>query len=373
MPTAVTNFMRVLISIPVHECRRVIEDQLRNLTYFFEDSVIVLHVSQSYKESLDFSAFPNVVVNPQRHASRWGNIVYLHYSNIEHALSQNIKFDYAVFCSSNELYFRKGVEEYLATADAFMDPRGFFDKEGNFAYGPERSVFYMRTALVNPALTDEKLWTFVEKNGLPGPLKSQIEGSAYSHAVMADIMKILKEEFTFEYMSQVSYCAEEILLPTVALAVVKRRNARVARQFSFMDWCHDFTPRLWISSIKYWRGERKDRWLTHYFETIDAQKSVFAIKGVKRTYFNKVRNHMRSLGYGVSLTSQQVREYAKQDLDYNLRLWKKEIAPSRLALNTAHSVLGVGSRAIGKPKGYLKHKLRDRALAFLQKYRIKVG
>ena len=56
--------MKVLISLPVHECRRVIDDQIRNITQCFEDPTIMLHLSASYTESTDFSAFPNAIVNP---------------------------------------------------------------------------------------------------------------------------------------------------------------------------------------------------------------------------------------------------------------------------------------------------------------------
>ena len=369
--------MKTIVSLPVHECRRVIEDQLRNLSYFFEDVTIILHLSQSYKENTDFSMFHNVHVNPNRYPSRWGNVAYLHYANIKYALDEKIPFEYAVFCSSNELYIRKGVESYLQSSPVFMDPHGILTREGRFLYAPKRNVFYMRTALTDGCFADETLWHFVTTHQLPGICKSQIEGSAYHHTIVEKMWAILEKEFGLEYMMSAKYCAEEMLLPTVFLALNQKLASEghsiiPKHQFSFVDWYHDFTVGMWIRAVRYWNGKHNRR-LERYLQSIDAQHNIYAIKGVKRTYFNKIRNVVRKLIPTPALSKSDVREYAIADFHYNLALLKKELVPGKFVLTAANETLGVLSRIIGKPKSHLKWYVRDRALAVAKKRGWKIG
>ncbi len=349
--------MKILISLPVHECRRTIEDQIRNIQYFIDNPIILLHICPNYKESTDFSMFKNVFVNPKRHKTRWGNIVYLHYSNIQFALKKRISFDYVVLNSSNDLYFRKGVENYLKTSKAFFDPRGII-VNGEFTFQPPRNGFYVKTALDYGAVDDKKLLAFVKKYNLPGICKSYTEGSAYHRTVVQNIIMLLDKEFGFEYTEKIEYCGEELLWPTVALAVSKKQKITPKRQFSYFDLLRDFTPQLWIKSIRYWRGEEESTWLKRYFNRTGAHSNYYAIKGVKRTYYNKVRNYVRSLTREVKLNPEQVIEYKRLDRDYNERLRKKMMKPAILAEKIFQGILAILSRMIFQPRNYLTGTLR---------------
>ena len=166
----------MLISIPVHEEPEVVRHQIENLERFFEDPVVVLHVSA------DFVVEPNalvtserVLVNPRRYRTGWGTgtCAAAHLANLRHGL-ETVDFDYAVLAASNELYVRRGVERHLANYDAGL------------TRGPFSGWKWEPTCLL-----DRPLRRLLRRHRLEQPLAGQIEGTFFRRIVAQDVVRVL--------------------------------------------------------------------------------------------------------------------------------------------------------------------------------------
>lgn len=109
--------MRIAFSIPVHEKIDVVHDQIKNISYFAPGSLICIHLSRKFeldKAEMDLLLdYKNVVINPTRKETQWGNIIQAHLSNFDY-LYNNFDFDMIVFHASNDMLVKKGVHEYIS-------------------------------------------------------------------------------------------------------------------------------------------------------------------------------------------------------------------------------------------------------------------
>lgn len=342
--------VRLLISLPVHECRRVIEDQLRNLAFFLNDPVVVLHLSQSYRDDVDFSAFPNVVVNPQRFPTRWGNISYLHCANVRHALDAGLEFDFVVHAASNELYLRHGLENYLESASAAFDDRGRPGPDGEF---PLHNAFFMKVGLNS-----------IRKSVLPALCESRgervchapIEGSSYRRDAIRRMYDLLDAEIGLEGLLDGRGGTEETVFPSLFMAVASaEEKARVRRHTCFMDWRYELGVGYWKKIIRHLAGVAPDSSVAAYLRDVDAPPEVFSVKRIPRTYFDPLRCLVRDeLMGGFSLPDDRAAEYRRQD-DLYLRAERRAAwRGKKLRQNLFFGVCGVTSRLLGRRWSYLR-------------------
>lgn len=109
----------LLFSIAFHEEPCVTIDTIRNIFYCNPNSYIVCHATQDIRIYLEKLNVNNLIINPYSYETGYcdGTLGYIHYKNIAYALELNLDFDYFIFSASNELYVKKGLEEFISNYD----------------------------------------------------------------------------------------------------------------------------------------------------------------------------------------------------------------------------------------------------------------
>ena len=109
--------MKIAISIPVHEKKDVVLDQIMNIKFYIENPVIVLHISKDFYENEhgdfhELKEIKNVYINPENLETGWGNILLTHVSNYYY-IKGMVEFDYFILHASNDMYLKTGIEDYI--------------------------------------------------------------------------------------------------------------------------------------------------------------------------------------------------------------------------------------------------------------------
>ena len=114
----------IAFSILVHEKLEVVIDQIHNFKKFNPGSIIILHISEDFKNelkgSIDFFLKYNFVyINPRSLKTGLAdNSQFLgHLSNINHLLTSNVKYDYVCFHASNDMFVRSGLCDFIIRFD----------------------------------------------------------------------------------------------------------------------------------------------------------------------------------------------------------------------------------------------------------------
>lgn len=229
------ELIKIVISIPVHEKPDVIIDQIQNIKKYFVNAVIVLHISRSFFRNYSADSLyglSDVYINPQNLETAWGNIIMTHVSNFEY-ISGLIDFDYFLMHSSNDMYVRYGVENYISKYDA-----GFCRREVLQKY----SMWWPGEAAWN----DRQLRNIMQKIGQTRIFATQIEGSFYTKKLAQKIMKIIKENY-MPSRNDTPYTREEVYFSTIASSLVD--FSRVGYPITYSE-VHIFDRVLWkIRSI----------------------------------------------------------------------------------------------------------------------------
>lgn len=227
--------MKIVISIPVHEKPDVIVDQIQNIKKYCVNAVIVLHISHSFFEKYSADSLQqlhDVYINPQNLETAWGNIIMTHVSNFEY-ISSLIDFDYFLMHSSNDMYVRHGLENYISKYDA-----GFCRREVMLKY----SMWWPGEAAWN----DWQLKNIMIQIGQTRIFATQIEGTFFSKKIAQEIMRIIKENYK-PNKNDMPYTREEVYFSTIASSLVD--FSRVGYPTTYSE-VHIFDRILWkIRSI----------------------------------------------------------------------------------------------------------------------------
>lgn len=195
--------MKIVFSIPIHEYPDVARNQAENIKKFVPEAQIVFHICREFYNNfsdLILKELSFIHVNPEHMDTSWGNIIHAHLSNFEFAY-KNLDFDYFVLQSSNDLYVRKGIENYISKYDAGFNHRIVKD---NSLWWP-----------ANKAVKDICLKNIMESYGLNKIIASQVEGSFYKKEYFRKICNIISENYkTFD--NELNYTREEIYFSTIA-------------------------------------------------------------------------------------------------------------------------------------------------------------
>lgn len=228
--------MKAIISMPVHERPDVVLDQIRNVNRFFPEADFILHINKAFFEKYDTSTLeglPGVYLNPTHLKTEWGNLLPPHLVNIDYLEDTGIQYDYLVFHSSNDLYVRPGVAEYIQRYDA-----GFY-----LHFLPQKHTYWWPC---------EKIWEDSDLDvcmayvGQTRHVVSQIEGSFYKREIVQQVMKSIhraKDSGNFDMSSGgVSRAREEAFFPTLAECMIP--HERIGKPFVFSE-VHRFDRKLW--------------------------------------------------------------------------------------------------------------------------------
>lgn len=214
--------MKILVSIPVHEKPEVINDLILNIRKFVKNSVIVLHISNSfygkYNEN-DIIHDDDVLINPEHLITSWGNIYTTHISNFIYA-KKSVEFDYILLQASNDMFVRSGIEEYICKYDA----------------GFNRRIIWQDDSLWWPAacaVQDIALKKIMNYCGVTRIVASQVEGSFYKKDVFEYIVNVLECVITKDDILKFNfYGREEVYYSTIASKVVDFQKCGYPTTFS---------------------------------------------------------------------------------------------------------------------------------------------
>jgi hypothetical protein len=199
----------IYISLPVHTQPLVIADQLKNFSTFLPGSTVVLHVSaqarftlSELEHAIQRSRCGNVLVNPERLETSWGNILMAHASNIFFIRHRNNASKVCLH-ASNDMLVRKGLPAWLQA------------KSNVFNYRAIHPGTYWRFG--KAALQDECLGQVCKKLGSTRLVGSQIEGSCYDADLIHEVAKLVKSHAGI--LPRTPYPREEVWLSTIASAL----------------------------------------------------------------------------------------------------------------------------------------------------------
>lgn len=208
----------IYVSLTVHENLPIILNQLINFKRFL-DSKVVVHLSegssispQALKEAIQNNLLTDqVIVNPDRVETSWGNIFSAHISNVRfiESISKNPDIDIVAFHSSNDMLCREGLRNHLERSPLNFHTRSFDDRFGSYWWP-------LSHAQKDKNLRECLLSEFGRKNG--GIVGGQIEGSTYTVGILKKILKLVMK-YNLTDVSRWQYPREEILFPTLAVSI----------------------------------------------------------------------------------------------------------------------------------------------------------
>jgi hypothetical protein len=222
----------ICISLPVHTRPAVIAGQLKNFAAFLPDAQVVLHVSAQARftpaqleAALDQAGSTNALINPQRLATGWGNILLAHLANIAWIRGHVPHCARICLHSSNDMLVRPGLDRHLERGASFLHHR------------PIRG--HSRWRFATPALADPALAAVCRRLGGAPLIGSQVEGSSYETEVLYEVADVIKH--AARQAARVAYPREEVWLSTVAHA----RGARVSGTPYVFSEVHRFDRVFW--------------------------------------------------------------------------------------------------------------------------------
>ncbi len=173
----------ICFSLTAHEAADVLADQVDNVLTMCPGSRVVLHLNQAFDASLPacpaaapqmrrLLTNPDVILNPERLATRWAHMFHAHISNIALLRRLGFAYDYLMLLSSGDLIVRPGLAERLARHDAGVDAEAL-----------DGWVFAGR------ALEDARCRELAERAGVERIVHSYHEGSYYRRAVIEQMAR----------------------------------------------------------------------------------------------------------------------------------------------------------------------------------------
>ena len=171
----------VYISLPVHTQPAAIVSQLNNFAWFFPEATVVLHLSAEARFSLAqldtalaAGGCANVVLNPRRSSTAWGDIVPAHLANIAWIRRFGCASpSHICLHASNDMLVRPGLARHLARCGNLFNRRVILP-DGAWRFGAA-------------ALADTALRTLCRRLGGAAVIGSQVEGSCYQADLLFDI------------------------------------------------------------------------------------------------------------------------------------------------------------------------------------------
>lgn len=199
----------IFISLAVHEQLSVVKNQLSNIGRYLPGAKVVVHLNRAFRTPKiveELEQVRNCIVNPVSVAVRWGgsSLLMAHVSNARF-ITEECEVgadDYVVLEASNDMYVRRGLEDYIARYLAGFQ-RSDISSDSSWHY----SQFVMN---------DASLSSIVSK--AQGKLVcSQHEGTFYRVDVLKRILSYLTD---FDFSSSMDYPSEEVLLPSIATGIL---------------------------------------------------------------------------------------------------------------------------------------------------------
>jgi hypothetical protein len=222
----------IAVSLPVHTRPAIIAGQLANFAAFLPEAKVVLHVSAQARftlaeleAALARAGCANAVINGQRLATSWGNILPAHLANLAWIRRHLPRCTRICLHSSNDMLVRPGVACHLVRGRNFLHHR------------PIRPGSRWRFA--HAALADPALHALCRRLGDAPLVGSQVEGSSYEAALLYEVADMIGEAAS--QAPPLPYPREEVWLSTVAHA----RGVRPSGAPYIFSEVHRFDRSFW--------------------------------------------------------------------------------------------------------------------------------
>lgn len=273
----------MLFSIPVHENHDIINNQIENIFKFNPLSMIILHVNTSFTDFDKSKIHKKVYINSKRFPYRYGNgMLWIHLQNYLEAIQLNIPFHYFVTLSSNEMFIRKGMHEYV-------------EKHKNgiqlVEYDPKIDWhLFHRDIHLNPNMM--KIMNTLKLTTFYG---GQSEGNFFEKGVFQQIVDVyFDSDIVLDDYSD-TFQTDEVMLQTIFYGLnIKNYTIPITLQnyCNAIQYTPDFIQDLLDKKCTI-ENNRYPRTLLspHTGKDID---TIFSIKRVDRT-FNPLRNYITNL------------------------------------------------------------------------------
>ncbi|ENU15169.1 hypothetical protein [Acinetobacter lwoffii] len=288
--------MTCLFSIAVHEEYDCVLDMIQNLNYYVPECYIILHIKQDFVFDVkNFSKFSNVFINPEKFMTGYvdGSLLYVHLSNFLLAEKLSLKYQYFSIFGSNQLFVKKGYENYIKQYDCskaqictqkdlygkmnYQYTRFFYDS--SFPYIPKNHSFWCA-----PEGTFYKynlLLEFIEKSNILDYYninkKFYLKNNFKYREFLRDLSKLfskLKLLFLFpKVLLKYTYANEEIFFPNINQL---SKNSNFGDNTCYINWENNLN--ISITDIKNIRENN-----SHFF----------SVKRVDRKYNDPIRKYIR--------------------------------------------------------------------------------
>jgi hypothetical protein len=292
--------MRLAFSLPVHENNEVVANLIENIFHYNPQSIVVLHISQIFTDFNEqmFREMPNVFVNPRRYLTQHGKGMLLtHCSNFRYLQALNAGFDVFCISSSNEMFIRPGLVDYVKEVkNAFQAVR--FDPKLDWHVFVRRIDQHPKVQLLLAALGTSEVYG------------GQTEGQFFEKAIFQQIADFYFSAFGETEIND--FETEEIVPQTVAMAM----KVRPALPFTLVDYSNywDFSlsvpvlkklaDPLLVGRVKLNLGQKGSRMLVSPHLNTD-NRSVFAVKRIPRKLDDPLRVFINQLSLGNSIGAKE--------------------------------------------------------------------
>lgn len=276
--------MVLLFSLPVHEQQDIVENQIENILKHNPGANIMIHVNPSFTSfKKDRINYPNVFINSKQFNYCWGNgLLWIHVQNYIEAIKMNIEFDHVALISSNEMFIRGGLLEYV-------------NKHKNGLQTVEKSADVCWHIYLNLNLEGTQgfrdIFAHLDTTKIYG---GQAEGNFFEREIFCKIADIFIN--VYKGNESESLQTEEVVLQTIFMGL-KVENYTLP--FTLQNYCNsipytnEFINDLLANKIVVPNGEpvKGNLFSPHLGKNID---TIFSIKRVDRNK-NSLREFINGL------------------------------------------------------------------------------
>ena len=277
---------KLLFSIPIHEKQDIVNNQIENIFNYNPNSKIIFHINNSFKNfNNELSNYSNVHFNPNRFNYEYARgLLWIHVNNFLEAIKLGIKFEYFIILSSNEMFIKNGLVNYIEKvkngAQIVKLDKNQNNDWHNFNKGIENN---------------EIVINLLKDIGLDTIYGGQTEGQFYQKEYFSKISAIYIKHFGSNELHD--FETEEVLAQTI----FKSFNIDYGLPITIHNYSnkYDFTPEIinkiinnnFIIDAKKFKHNLNP---AHY--GINDLSSVYSIKRVDRT-FNNIRYYLTRNGF----------------------------------------------------------------------------
>ena len=286
---------KLLFTIPVHEKQDIINNHIENILNFNPNSKIMIHVNKSFSNFNNLlTKYPNVYVNSKQFNYKFAKgLLWIHINNFLEAVRLNVDFQYYVIISSNELFIKNGLINYIEEYKNGLQAVEFSINNSwhNFHKGLEKEDLIIR---------------LLKNIGLDSIYGGQTEGQFYEKYVFQKISDIYLEYFG---TSELYHFETEEILPQT---IFKSLHLEHSLPFTLQNYSNkivfteNYIDKLANNSIII-----EDNYLDNTLYSEHANKdctSIYSIKRVDRN-FNNIRNYLSRKGFVLNKEIFQLNTY----------------------------------------------------------------